>query len=79
MLLNYYHEDDLCEVEVYQPCPGCGEMDGLAMHSLQISYMHDRIEWYVGCSCGWRGPGMPAPDYATEAWDERTLQLGRMG
>lgn len=79
MQLNYYLNDNLRQVEIHQPCPGCGEVEKLAMHSLQISWMHDRTEWYVGCSCGWRGPGMPTPPAAAQEWDMRSLQIGVMG
>jgi len=63
--------DKLDQLEVFQPCPGCGQADHLAVHSERISYLKNQFKHWIGCSCGWRGPMDDHPVQAAAAWDLR--------
>jgi C4-type Zn-finger protein len=71
MELNYYYKDRLGKLEVFIPCPGCGRIDHLAVHWEQIGYLKNKIRYWIGCSCGWKGPDADHPDLASEAWEIR--------
>lgn len=71
MDLNYYFTDKVRQLQVNQPCPGCGRINGLAVHDMRISYMKNKIQYWIGCSCGWRGPVADNPSQAVAAWDHR--------
>jgi hypothetical protein len=73
--LNYYLKDKLHQLEIHEPCPGCGKIDQLAVHDLVTSCMHDRRDWWIGCNCGWSGPTVDNPIEAAKAWDIRIYLL----
>jgi len=71
MELPYYQGKTLLSVNVYESCPGCKQMEQLSMRSKVNSYCHERIEYFVGCNCGWLGPTACNPMLAAEKWDIR--------
>ena len=71
MMLNYYVKDELRQVDVSSPCPGCGEMKSLAMHVRVISYCKNQRKFHVGCNCGWEGPELDTAYRAALIWDAR--------
>ena len=71
MRINYYLGSILRRVEVDQPCPGCGTVDRLAVHSRMVSYTNDKTIYYIGCGCGWLGPAAEDATKAAQAWDFR--------
>ncbi len=73
MKLNYYLKDQLQQMEIHQPCPGCGRMNKLAMRDKVISYVHEKTEYYVGCNCGWMGPTADNPILAAVKWECRAM------
>ena len=71
VIINYYLKFTLHQLEIHEPCPGCGRIDQLAVRDIVISYMRCRTDYYIGCNCGWRGPSAINPVVAGEAWDIR--------
>ncbi len=72
MYLSYYLNDEVHQVYVTEPCPGCDLVENLAIFTKTISYANDRIEYHVGCNkCGWMGPHAPNPVKAAQLWDSR--------
>ena len=75
MELNYYLKDKLHQLEVQEPCPGCGKIDQLAVRKKVISYCNNRADYWIGCNCGWMGPTYKTPLEAATAWDLRIYLL----
>jgi hypothetical protein len=79
MELNYYLKFTLHQLEVCEPCPGCGMIDQLAVREIVISYFRNRTDYYIGCNCGWHGPAAINPIVAAAAWDIRNNNRERNG
>jgi hypothetical protein len=78
MELNYYLGSTLHQLEVREPCPGCGRIDQLAVHDKVISHAHHLIDYWIGCNCGWCGPVYRDPLEAADVWDTRNYR-GSLG
>lgn len=75
MKLNFYKNDELEFVEVFAPCPGCDEIENLAIFTKVISYCNKRVDYHIGCNkCGWMGPHAKDPEVAAKLWDTRAIR-----